>query len=123
MGSSGINAGTWGTKASHEASPHCLLRGARVRQCPNLRYPNWPFMCQVCRAVYCHLQDWCTCFPCIEKAIPKIPFKCPNATSRVQLEGTIAAPAHWAMAAEAPASTDLTSIHMFLKHADGAEEQ
>merc|ERR1711935_170656 len=71
----------------------------------------------------CLASDWGACCPCIEKAIPKIPFKCPNATSRVQLEGTIAAPAHWAMAAEAPASTDLTSIYMFLKHADGAEEQ
>ena len=71
----------------------------------------------------CLASDWGACCPCIEKAIPKIPFKCPNATSRVQLEGTIAAPAHWAMAAEAPASTDLTSVYMFLMHADGAEEQ
>merc|ERR1719424_1567977 len=62
----------------------------------------------------CPASDWGACCPCIEKAIPKIPFKCPNATSRVQLEGTIAAPAHWAMPAEAPASTDLTSIYMFL---------
>merc|ERR1712166_1248056 len=65
----------------------------------------------------CLASDWGACCPCIEKAIPKIPFKCPNATSRVQLEGTIAAPAHWAMAAEAPASTDLTSIYMFLNNA------
>jgi len=70
----------------------------------------------------CLAGSWSGCCPCVKKAIPKLPVSCPS-QARVELEGAITAPTDWTLHAEAPASTDQTTVYMFLKHLPGVEQQ